>query len=181
MLEEKALSLFQHHNPYRGDSLKNHNLRIAAFAARLAEKRRLSVDRDLLGAACHLHDMGLLIPDRKEPSYLKRSWYLVRPYCQEWGLDTQQMAWVRDALLFNHSLRPVPGLSDLGEVVRLGVQVEHSLGIWSRGLSWSFCRDTFRKHPRMDLTRVLLDFARITLFEDGPSQLPKIFCPKGKG
>ena len=158
--------------------MKNHNLRIAAFAWRLVEKRHLSVDRDLLRAACQLHDMGLLIPDRKEPSYLKRSWNLLQPHFQGWGLDTQQMAWMRDALLFNHSLRPVPGLSDLGEVMRLGVQVEHSRGLWRHGLSWGYCRDQFKRHPRLDLTRVLLDFARITLFEDGPAQLPKIFFPK---
>lgn len=177
MLTEKAKELFLRHNHYKGKALLNHNLRIAEFAIEIAENRNISVDEDLIRAGCHLHDIGLLIPNRDDPSYLKRSWNFVKPYGESWGLSQTQMAQMRDMLLYNHSLRPLPGPCGAGELVRLGVEVEHSLGLIRHGLSWYYCRNTFRAIPRLDLTKILIDFARITLFQDGPTQLFAIFLP----
>lgn len=178
MLAEQARALFEQYNRYPGQALLNHNRRIAAFARELAHKRNVSVDADLLGAGCHLHDIGLLIAERADPSYLRRGWRFFAPYGRRWGLDSVQRAAMREMLLYNHSLRPLPGPCGYGELVRLGVEVEHSLGVWAHGLDWAFCRQVFERIPRLDLTRILLDFARITLFEDGPGQLFRIFFPR---
>jgi len=71
----------------------------------------------------------------------------------------------------------VPGLDPLADTVRRAVQVEHSGGLVSHGLDRSWVRTVFADHPRGDLTRILIDFARITLLEDGPAQLASIFLP----
>jgi len=56
--------------------------------------------------------------------------------------------------------------------------VEHSLGLIRHGLDGEVVREVFARYPRQGLTAVLVDFARITLFRDGPSQLVHIFLPR---
>lgn len=170
--------MFDLYNRYPGNALLNHNLRISYFALEIACKRGIEVDEDLLRAGCHLHDIGLLIPEREEPSYLRRSWNFFSPYGKTWGLNNEQMKSMREMLLYNHSLRPLPCTSSPGELVRLAVEVEHSQGLLRHGLSPSYCRNVFKQIPRLNLNRILLDFARITIIEDGPCQLFRIFLPR---
>jgi hypothetical protein len=177
-IEARARALFEAHNPHPGRALAHHNLRIAAFARQLGAARRLELDVDLLQAACWLHDVGLLIPDRAEPLYLQRSWAFVEPHARAWGLSAGDRERLRQVLVYNHSLRPIGCLDPMAELVRRAVQVEHSRGWLDHGLGRGFCRQVFSDLPRLDLTRILVDFARITLFEDGVRQLPGIFWPR---
>ena len=173
-LEAKARALFEVQNRYPGPALANHCRRIAVFAEGLAGPE---ADRELIRVAAWLHDIGLLIPDRAEPCYPRRSWSFVAPHAESWGLSAERRGRLRWMLRYTHSLRPIPGLDPLADAARRAVQVEHSRGLWSHGLGRDFVRAVFAEHPRSGLTAILLDFARITLLEDGPSQLGPVFWP----
>ncbi len=185
MLRDHATALFRSHNPYPGLALENHNQRIGLFALALARNSGLAADEDVLWAGCALHDYGLMVNSHitglpeldLEPLYLRRSWLAIQPHLPRWGLTLEQSNQLRDILLYNHGILPQRGIHPLAEVVRRAIQVEHSLGMVRHGLKWSFCRGIFRDYPRLNLNDILLDFARITFFEDGPDQLFPMFFP----
>ncbi len=178
MLSEKAKELFDQHNPYPGRALAHHNLRILEFTAALARQQGLAIDHDLVAAGCHLHDFGLFVRAPAEPSYLKRSWRFVEPHARKWGVGGEQLRILADVLLYNHSLRRLSGLSLVGDLVRRAVQIEHSRGLRRHGLDPAQIQRTFAEYPRLDLTRILVDFARITFVEDGVRQLWPMFFPR---
>ena len=177
-LTERARALFEAQNSYPGPALAEHNRRILAFATELGALRGVAADADLLGAGCWLHDIGLLVPDRAEPSYQRRSWRFVAAHTERWGLEPERQQQLRWMLRYTHSLRPLPGLEPMADLIRRAVQVEHSGGLRRHGLQRTFCRQVFADHPRGDLSRILVDFARITLLEDGPGQLATLFWPR---
>jgi hypothetical protein len=185
MAVREAKELFYQHNPYPGKALENHNIRIGHFAAALAHRAGLGLDSDLLWTGCYLHDFGLLVNGTKvglpeldsEPLYLRRSWLAVRGLVETWGLSGSQQEELRDILLYNHGFLPQRRIAPIAELVRKAVHVEHSRGFIRNGLSRAFCKGIFRDHPRLDLTPILLDFARIAVLEDGPAQLLPMFFP----
>ncbi len=177
MLRAQARDLFLQHNPYPGDALENHCLRIAEFTMALAQTRDIPLDKDLVFAAAYLHDFGLLIKNRRVPLYLERGWRFVEPFASHWELDAEQYRELRDMLLYNHSLTPLPDLTPAGDLMRRAAQVEHSFGRWHHGLDQSTRERIFRTYPRLDLTRILVDFARITFLEDGIRTLKPMFFP----
>ncbi len=185
MAAREARELFYKHNPYPGKALENHNIRLGHFATALAEKAGLPVDRDLLWTGCYLHDFGLLVNGSKlgqpeldlEPLYLRRSWLAIREQASEWGMSPNQREVLRDILLYNHGLLPQRRIAPIADMVRQAVHVEHSRGLFGHGLSKSFCSGVFRDYPRLDLTHILVDFARIAVLQDGPAQLLPIFFP----
>ena len=177
MLTEHARELFEQHNPYPGKAMENHCLRIAAFTMALGEQRGVPLDEDLVFAAGYLHDFGLYIKNPEEPLYLRRGWRFIEPLAWKWGLTTEQYVDFRNMLLYNHALRPLPGLEGAGDLMRRAAQVEHSFGRWSHGLDRKTRKRIFDTYPRLDLTRILVDFARITFLEDGASTLVPMFFP----
>ncbi len=177
---QAAQALFWAHNPYPGPALAAHNQRILAFALALGEQHHLSVDPDILAAACWLHDMGLLISEQEPRNYLHRGWHFVARAAADWGLTPAQRLTLAHGLLYNHALCRPRGIDPTAELIRLAVQVEHSRGLRRHGLARAGVKDVFARHPRGDLTRILIDFARRTLREDGPRQVPAIFFPKAE-
>ena len=177
MLRAEAETLFARHSPYEGPALENHNLRILAFTLALGRTNDVSLDEDLVAAGSYLHDLGLLVSDPTEPSYLRRSWRFVEGHARSWGVDPDGLRVLEQILLYNHSLRSLPGLEPAAELVRRAVQIEHSRGLRRHGLPRASIREVFARHPRLDLTRILLDFARITFIEDGTRQLLPMFLP----
>jgi hypothetical protein len=154
--------------------LANHNLRIGAFAEALAGP---GGDRELIWIAAWLHDIGLLIPERADRCYLRRSWRFAEPHARAWGLSADRRGRLRWMLRYTHALRPIEGLDPLADVLRRAVQVEHTHGLMAHGLERAVIRGVFARHPRAGLTRILADFTRITVLEDGPGQLADIFWP----
>jgi len=125
-----------------------------------------------------LHDVGLFVRDPGEPNYLRRGANLIEPWLADWGLAGDDARALREMMLHNHALRPVPGVGRAGELFRRAVQVDHSRGRLRHGLSRSYCRALFRRHPRLRFNRVLLGFFRTTLVEDGLAQLLPILFPR---
>jgi hypothetical protein len=178
MLSDEALDILRANSPY-GIALENHCLRLAEFALALGELRQVSLDEDLIRAGCFLHDIGLCVKNPRKANYLERGFDFVEPRIEEWKLDEEQRQVFSDVMLYNHSIKPVPGISEPAEMVRLGVQVEHSLGRRAHGLDEAFCRGVFDNFPRHDFNRVLLSFFKTVVMEDGPLELFRIFLPTG--
>jgi len=180
-MKEAALELFRRHNRYSGMALENHCIRLAKFTLALGERWDVEMDPELVWAACYVHDIGLLVEEPGNLSYMSRGWRFVKPHVEEWGVEGAAKRVFRDIMLYNHGLLPLRGVSWVGEMCRRAVQVEHSKGLVHHGLSRDVVRSIFAETPRLGLTRVLLDFARITVLEDGPLQLAKILVPRITG
>jgi hypothetical protein len=178
MLNDEALEILRANSPY-GIALENHCRRLAEFALALGEQRQVPLDEDLIRAGCFLHDIGLCVKNPRTANYLERGFEFVEPQIEEWALDEDQRRVFSDVMLFNHSIKEVPGISEPAEMVRLAVQVEHSLGRMTHGLDAAFCRGVFDNFPRHDFNRVLLSFFKTVMMEDGPLELFRIFLPTG--
>jgi hypothetical protein len=178
MYEDRAREMFEGASPYEGVALEYHNRRLMEFALAIARQERVDVDEDLMRTGCWLHDYGLFVQKDGEPSYLKRSWRAVEPVAREWGMGERALAEIKDMLLYNHGMRRVKGIRPMGDLVRRAVHVEHSLGGFSEGLRHGTVHRVFEKYPRSGLTTVLVDFARITIVQDGTLQLWPMFFPR---
>ncbi|MDJ0763213.1 MAG: HD domain-containing protein [Myxococcota bacterium] len=177
MLRDRALNLLRAHSPY-GVPLENHCLRLGAFARAISEKGGVPFDEDLMYAACFLHDIGLCVKDPSEKNYLKRGLKFARSHIWNWDLSDAQRRVFEDVMLYSHALRTIPGITPGGELVRLAVRVEHSLGTYSHGLDKDSIRQVFDAYPRRGFNRVLLAFARTAVLEDGPTELVRVFFPE---
>jgi hypothetical protein len=177
MRAEQARQLYLQHRRYRGDALDRHCQRLAAFTLLQAEANGVQLDPDFVEATAWLHDIGLLVTLPGTHNYLDRGLRFVQPLVEGWELSAEQGRIFEQMMLYNHSVRPVPGLCAEAEMMRRAVQVEHSLGLRRLGLERDRVRAVFGRYPRRGLTPVLLDFGRVTVLHDGPRQLWHIFSP----
>jgi len=176
-LEGKGLDLLRSVSEY-GEPLENHCRRLADFSLALGDDRGIGLDEDLVRCACYLHDIGLCITHPEERNYLRRGLDFALPRVKEWGVRGDDLALFEEIMLYNHSLKRVPGLDPRAEMVRLAVGVEHSFGVRSHGLSKESRRAVFARHPRRGFNKVLMSFFKTTLVDDGPTQVFGIFLPK---
>ena len=177
MYQEQAERLYRDTTPYRGEALDNHCIRLAELALALGQHHGVPLDDDLVRAVAWLHDIGLMVKRPGERAYPRRGLAFIEPLLDGWNLTAPQRRVVAQMMLYNHSLRPLQGLSPQAEMLRRAVQVEHSLGVVRHGLDEATIKGVFARWPRRGLTRILADFARITLLHDGPGQLLPLFFP----
>jgi len=180
MYQEQAERLYRNTTPYGGVALDNHCIRLAELALALGRHNRVPLEEDLVRAVCWVHDIGLMVKLGGEPAYPHRGLSFISSMIDDWGLSPERRRVVEEMMLFNHALLPVAGLTPQAEMLRRSVQVEHSLGLRRHGLGAPAVRGMFARWPRAGLTRILVDFARITLMEDGPRQLLPIFFPSDR-
>jgi hypothetical protein len=176
-LSHQARDLLRQVSVY-GAPLENHCRRLAEFAIALGEKRGVAMPPDFIIAAAYLHDIGLCVDVPDERNYLKRGLLFIWPYVQKWHLSREEQKIVEDIMLYSHSVKSVSGISPEGELVRLAVRIEHSLGQLTHGLDRAFCRSVFAAYPRKGFNRVLLSFFRTTIVDDGAGELRRIFFPE---
>jgi hypothetical protein len=179
MLEPEARQLFLRHNPYPGDGLPNHCLRLRDLTLALARHRGFDADADLVAAAAWLHDIGLLVDDPEESRYLPRGLRYCEPYMDAWGVTGEARRELSHMLLYNHALHVSGEVAPTAEILRRAVQVEHSRGLIRNGLSRGEVKRIFREHPRGNFNKVLADFTRIAVFKDGVGTLLPTFFPSG--
>ena len=162
MHRNKALTILRENSQY-GIALENHCLRLGEFTLALAEHNGLACDEDLVFAGAYLHDIGLLVHDPSEKSYLRRGVQFVRTQTADWQLADSDRKILDEILLHNHSIKSPAGISPAAEMVRQAVQVEHSFGKLRHGLSKSAVHEVFHRYPRYNLNEVLVAFFKTVL------------------
>lgn len=178
MYQQQAEQLYRETTPYRGVALDNHCIRLAELTLELCRVHAVQSDEDLVRAVCWVHDIGLMVKLDGERAYPRRGLRFIRQMVDGWDLSPRRRRVVEEMMLFNHALRPVSGLTREAEMLRRAVQVEHSLGLLRHGLAAAALREIFNRWPRSGLAPILVDFARITVLEDGPRQLLSLFFPR---
>jgi hypothetical protein len=172
-----ADEIFDRHNPYPGDGLRNHCLRLEDFCLLHAQRTGDTVDAELVHLAAMLHDLGLMERPRPGVDYLHRTVELAHRELADLDLSGDQWAALDECLLYNHALRPPRPLRPIAARFNDAVHTEHSYGLRRRGLDRGTVRRVFGRHPRDNFNTVLADFFWKTgVFE--PTTIPRLFFPR---
>jgi hypothetical protein len=174
-LRRAADEIFERTSPYEGPGLRNHCHRIHRFAGMLLRRERLTFDDDLIYLAAMVHDLGLVSEADVGATYLERSRSLFRRETRDLGIDPAAASVVDECLLFNHRVRPTPGISPVAGCFRRAIWIEHTRGLRRYRLPQSQVRQVFEELPRDNLDSVLLDFARRVLAREPLTLMRGIF------
>jgi len=175
-LAARAEDTFHRVSPYQGKAFLHHCQRLHAFTMMLLEQEGLAVPDESIYALALYHDLGLVAGDVDGPTYMHRSLELLRRDVTAAELDLAPRI-VEEVLLLNHRVQPLREASRVAELVRRAVWTEHSRGAlrWG-GMTFAAARAVFERYPRLDLDRVLLDFARRTAIREPHTILRGIFA-----
>ena len=159
-----------------GGPLENHNVRVFRVAERLAERRGLKVDREVLLCAAHLHDIGLYPGAASDAAYVEDGARLARRLLAPHGWPSARVTRCADAVERHHELRSQWKRGVEVELLRQADQVDVSGGLIARGAGRGWVRSLGREAPRRgfyrEIARLLARVAR-----DRPHTLPRIFRP----
>jgi hypothetical protein len=176
-LRSIADAIFDRHNPYPGEGLRNHCLRLKEFCLLHAGRTGETLDEEMVHAAAMIHDLGLMQKPRPGVDYLHRTVELAHRELADAGLSPGQWEALDECLLYNHAIRPPRSLQPIAARFNDAVHTEHSFGLRRRGLDRRAVRDVFARHPRDNFNRVLADFFWKTgVYE--PTTIPRLFFPR---
>ena len=161
---------FESTSPYDGIGFRNHCHRLFHLATMLMEHRGVELPHDLAYLVAMVHDLGIVSEQDQGDNYLRRSRALFHRITEDVDLPDVDPAVVDECLLYNHRVLPVPNLSAQAECFRKAVQIEHSRGLLRFGLPKGPVRELFKRYPRGNFDRVLLDFT-IRTFKREPRTL----------
>jgi hypothetical protein len=163
-LVSTADEIFEQYSPYPGNGLRNHCLRLYAFATLLLREQGSKLPADLAYTVAMVHDLGLVVDRGLGANYMLRSHRLLREEAESRALDLGDAPrLLYECLVYNHRVRPLRQTSAEAEAFRRAVWVEHSRGIRTHGLDTEAVRAVFQKWPRANLDRVLADFFARTI------------------
>lgn len=171
-LVASADEVFERMSPYPGVGFRNHCFRLYEFTRQLLAARGLEFDLDTAYAIAMVHDLGLVYPAPGD-NYLRRSLSIFQESLGPLTPEAPEL--VGQCLLLNHRLLPVPGASEVAEVFRSAVWVEHSRGLKRYGLDKAAVDEVFELYPRDNLDSVLLDFFKRTLRREPKTIVDGIF------
>ena len=160
-----------------GGPLENHNVRAFRIAARLAERRGLKVDREVLLCAAHLHDAGLYPGAATDASYVEDGARLAARLLGAHGWPAGRLRRCTDAIERHHELRPQWKRGVEVELLRRADLVDIFGGLLTFGAGRGWVRALRHEAPRRgfyrEIARLLVRAAR-----DRPATLPRIFAPR---
>ena len=159
--------------------LEHHNVRAFLIGERLAERRGLRIDREVLLCAAHLHDAGLYPGAASEASYVEDGARLAQRLLAPYGWPRARLKRCADAIERHHELRAQWKRGVEVELLRRADQVDISGGLVDFGAGRGWVRSLGREAPRRGFYREIARLlARVT--RDRPHTLPRIFRP-GRG
>ena len=160
-----------------GRPLENHHVRVFRVAERLAERRGLKVDREVLLCAAHLHDAGLYPGAATDASYVEDGARLAERLLQAHDWPRGRLRRCADAIERHHELRPQWKRGVEVELLRRADLVDISGGLVTFGAGRGWVRALRHEAPRRgfyrEIGRLLIRAAR-----DRPATLPRIFAPR---
>lgn len=178
-LRAHADAVFEQVSPYSGFGFRHHCRRLFRFATMLLERDGLRLDYDVAYMIAMWHDLGILSERDEGHHYLQRSVALFERETRDLNLGETPPQILRECILYNHRLMPVPNLSPVAECFRRAVLMEHSRGFCRFGLDRASVAKVFEEYPRGNFDRVLLDFAFRTLRREPLSLVTGIFFGLG--
>ena len=156
--------------------LEHHNVRAFQIAERLAERRGLKVDREVLLCAAHLHDVGLYPGAATDASYVDDGARLAERLLAPYAWPPARLKRCTDAIERHHELRPQWKRGVEVELLRRADLVDVSGGLVALGAGRGWVRSLGREAPRRgfyrEIARLLTRVAR-----ERPGTLPRIFRP----
>lgn len=170
-----ADSVFDSTSPYEGDGFRNHCRRLFHFATMLMDARGISMPHDLAYLVAMVHDLGIVSERDQGVNYLHRSRALFHRITADQALPDVDPDVVDECLIYNHRIRAVPNLSAQADCFRQAVQIEHARGFLRFGLPKAPVRSLFKRYPRGNFDRVLVDFTVRTLKREPKTLVDGIF------
>jgi hypothetical protein len=174
-LFQKADEIFSRTSPYEGFGFKNHCQRLYTFVSMLLAKENLQMDDGLAYLIAMVHDLGLVSEVDEGRFYLERSYALFQRETKELALPNEDPEVIKQCLVYNHRLLPVPGLSPVADVFRRAVQIEHAKGVITYGLPRHEVRAVYKQYPRGNFDWVLVDFTKRVLSKEPRTIIDGIF------
>lgn len=150
--------VFEATSPYEGDGFRNHCKRLFQLTSLLLDAEHVELDRNVAYAIAMTHDLGIVSERDAGETFLARSLALFERETAGQDLGGTALDVVRECMLYNHRLMPVPNLGPAAEAFRRAVWIEHSRGHRRYGLERAPVRAIFERYPRGNFDRVLLDF-----------------------
>lgn len=176
-LMDRADAVFDRLSPYPGMGFRNHCFRLFEFTRQLLQASHLPFDASTAYAIAMMHDLGL-VGEAPGENYLLRSLAIFEDTFRDEEVPESRQV-IRECLLLNHRLLPVPNATPQAEAFRQAVWIEHSRGLKRYGLSKSAVDEVFELYPRDNLDSVLVDFFARTLRKEPSTIWNGIFLGPG--
>ena len=157
-LRPLADDVFRRYSPYSGSGFYNHCQRLFELTSLLLDRDDIELDRNVAYTIAMTHDLGIVSERDVGTTFLARSLALFERETEGHELAGTDPAVIEECMLYNHRLMPVPSLGRAAEAFRRAVWIEHSRGHRRYGLPAEPVEAVFRRHPRGNFDRVLLDF-----------------------
>ena len=162
-------------SPYAGFGFQNHCTRLFHLTSMLMEQEGVQMPSDVAYLIAMVHDLGIVSEQDEGVNYLRRSLALFHRITADVELPEVDPDIVTECMVYNHRVLPVPNLSAQANCFRRAVQIEHTRGLVRFGLPRAPVRELFRRYPRGNFDRVLLDFTVRTLRREPRTLVDGIF------
>lgn len=172
--ERYALSELRRVTGGSGGVMEHHALRIALLCDRLAAKRGVKVDAEVVNVAALLHDIGLYDGPSRGGVYTRDGALFARELLDGFGWSAARVDLCAEAIDRHHELRSQAKRGEEVEIVRLADRVDVGGGLVRAGLSREEVRTVMAAVPRAGLYRHIGGLVGGAL-RTRPLSLPKIF------
>jgi hypothetical protein len=173
-LEQRCLGELRDACGETGGPMERHGVRIFMLVEKLAARRGLEIDRELVLSTAFLHDIGIY-PSRSHGGvYTDESGEIAKRLFTEAGADASRAQLAADACAYHHARSSQVDRGAEVELLRLADQIEVFGGLRRHGLTRDEVQGVFDDVPRAGLYGHI---AKLTLraLRDRPRTLPKIF------
>jgi hypothetical protein len=157
-----------------GEVMEAHTLRCWLLAERLALKRSLLIDPEVLRCAAILHDIGLYDRVSRGGVYVSDGAAFARELLTPFGWSEERLALCANAVEHHHELRPQWDAGAEVELLRLADLVDVTRGMVGAGLARAEISSIFAVVPRDGFYRGIGKLV-VQMARERPLTLPRIF------
>jgi hypothetical protein len=172
--ERDALQAVRDATGEKAGAMERHGLRVFLIASKLAERRALEVDREVLLITGFLHDLGLYDSVSRGGVYVKDGAEFASELVERHGWGAERTELCAKAIERHHDLRPQWAAGPEVELTRRADLVDISGAVVRFGLPRGWIHDLFRAVPR---DGTYAEIARLVghALRERPLTMPRIF------